>query len=258
MNRRDWEDFVMERFDRAFAIVDWVNAYTSYSLRNLPIVRSDYGPILLDFEINQSFKRTPFRFERMWMTHLTCKEVVQKAWNFKVVGSKAYQLKNKLSNVRKDLISWNKQVFGKVENEIWPKQAQLQTIQNSIHTVDDVKKKKKKKKLFREELETLMHREELMWSQKVRCNWVVLGDRNTRYFQTVVKQRRVRSRILQLNTDDGEVLKIREELNNRSYNTSSNLMGGPLQLMLTIFLRRSEPCLFHRYPTNRIWLLPHQ
>ena len=118
--------------------------------------------------------------------------------------------------------------------------------------------REKKKKLFREELETLMHREEVMWSQKVRCNWVVLRDRNTRYFQTVVKQRRVRSRILQLNTDDGEVLKIREELNNRSYNTSSNLMGGPLQLMLTIFLRRSEPCLFHRYPTNIIWLLPHQ
>ena len=155
MNRRDWEDFVMERFDRAFTIVDWVNAYTSYSLRNLPIVRSDYGPILLDFEINQSFKRTPFRFERMWMTHPTCKEVVQKAWNFKVVGSKAYQLKNKLSNVRKDLISWNKQVFGKVENEIWLKQAQLQTIQNSIHTVDDVRKEKKKKNCLERNLKHL-------------------------------------------------------------------------------------------------------
>ena len=79
MKRKDGEDFVMERLDRAFASVDWVNAYTSYSLRNLPIVRSDYGPILLDFEINQSFRRRPFRFERKWMTHPTCKEVVQNA-----------------------------------------------------------------------------------------------------------------------------------------------------------------------------------
>ena len=68
--------------------------------------------------------------------------------------------------MRKDLINWNKQVFGKVENDIQLKQAQLQSIQNSIHTVDDVRKKK----LFKEELETLMHREEVMWSQKVRCN----------------------------------------------------------------------------------------
>ena len=73
MNRRDGEDFVMERLDRAFASVDWVNAYPSYSLRNLPIVQSNHGPILLDFEINQSFRRRPFRFERMWKTHPTCR-----------------------------------------------------------------------------------------------------------------------------------------------------------------------------------------
>ena len=104
--------------------------------------------------------------------------------------------------MRKDLICWNKKVFGKVENEIQLKQAQLQSIQNSIFTIDDVKKKK----LFREELETLLHREEVMWSQKAKCNWVILGDRNTRYFQTMVKQRKARSRILQLKSDDGEVI----------------------------------------------------
>ncbi|KAF3955924.1 hypothetical protein CMV_018914 [Castanea mollissima] len=122
--------------------------------------------------------------------------------HLEVVGSRTYHLKNKLSNVRKDLIRWNKQVFGKVENDIWLKQAQLQSIQNSIHTVDNVRKEK----LFREELETLIRREEVMWTQKARCNWVVLGDRNTRYFQTMVKQRRARSKILQLKTDDGEVI----------------------------------------------------
>lgn len=178
MNKRDGEDFVMERLDRAFASVDWVNAYPGYSLRNLPIVRSDHGPILLDFEITRAFRRRPFRFERMWMTHSKCKEVVQAAWNFSVVGSRAYQLKTKLSNSRKEFIKWNKQVFGRMENDIRVRQAQLQAIQNSIHTVEDVRKEK----LTREELETLMHREEVMWSQKARCNWVVLGDRNMKYF----------------------------------------------------------------------------
>lgn len=49
MNKRDEEDFVMEMIDRAFASVDWVNAYPNYALRNLPIIRLDYGPIILDF-----------------------------------------------------------------------------------------------------------------------------------------------------------------------------------------------------------------
>lgn len=112
------------------------------------------------------------------MTHSKCKEVVQAAWNFSVVGSRAYQLKTRLSNLRKEFIKWNKQVFGRMENDIRVRQAQLQAIQNSIHTVEDVRKEK----LTREELETLMHREEVMWSQKARCNWVVLGDRNMKYF----------------------------------------------------------------------------
>ena len=34
-----------------------------------------------------------------------------------------------------------------------------------------------------------------MWAQKVRSEWILKGDRNTRYFQAVVKQRRARSRI---------------------------------------------------------------
>ncbi|KAL0010416.1 hypothetical protein SO802_005524 [Lithocarpus litseifolius] len=88
LSTRDGEDFVMERLDRAFASVDWVNAYSGYSLRNLPIVRSGHGHILLDFDITQAFKHRPFRFERMWMTHPKCKEVVQTAWNFSVVGSR--------------------------------------------------------------------------------------------------------------------------------------------------------------------------
>ena len=77
MNMREDEEFVMERLDRAYASVDWVNAYPNYSLRNLPIVRSDHGPIILDFDLKQSFGRRPFRFEHMWMTHPSCLDVVQ-------------------------------------------------------------------------------------------------------------------------------------------------------------------------------------
>jgi len=86
------------------------------------------------------------------------------------------------------------EVFGKVDCEIHKKQIQLQEMQNSILFVDDVRKEK----IIMEELEVLMHREELMWAQKARSDWIVLGDRNTRCFQIVVKQRRARSRILNL------------------------------------------------------------
>ena len=50
MNKREEGDFVMERLDRAFASVAQINAYPNYALKNLPIVHSDYSPIILDFD----------------------------------------------------------------------------------------------------------------------------------------------------------------------------------------------------------------
>lgn len=41
--------------------------------------------------------------------------------------------------------------------------------------------------MIREELENLLDREELLWAQKARTKWILQGDRNNKYFQTMVK-----------------------------------------------------------------------
>ena len=64
MNKREDESFVMERLDSAFTSVDWIYSYPQYALHNQPILRPDHGAILLDFEIQNCFKRRPFRFEK--------------------------------------------------------------------------------------------------------------------------------------------------------------------------------------------------
>ena len=55
-------------------------------------------------------------------------------------------------------------------------------------------------------------KEEIMWAQKARRTWIIQGDRNTTFFQTLVKQRRARNRILQIRTDDGSQLKELEDI----------------------------------------------
>ena len=179
MNKREEDDFVMERLDRAFGSIEWVNRYPLYSLRNLPIVKSDHGPIILDLEVQMPFRKRPFWFECMWLTHAGCKEMVQIAWGCQSTGSRAAQLRNKLLNVKFKALEWNKNVFGKVEDEIRRKQNQLQTLQDSIVTKEDVRRER----VCREELEELLDREEMMWAQKARTNWILHGDRNTRYFK---------------------------------------------------------------------------
>ncbi|XP_075640721.1 uncharacterized protein LOC142612522 [Castanea sativa] len=62
MNNREEEEFVMERLDRAFASIEWIHAYPFYALKNLPIVHSDHGLTILDFELRLPFQFRPFSF----------------------------------------------------------------------------------------------------------------------------------------------------------------------------------------------------
>ena len=75
-------------------------------------------------------------------------------------------MNNKLANVKKEAIGWNKSVFGKVELEIKKKLVELQEMQDSIISIEDVRKEK----ILKEELEGLLNREEIMWTQKARNN----------------------------------------------------------------------------------------
>ena len=52
------------------------------------------------------------------------------------------------------------------------KHAQLQNIQNSINSVEDVRKDK----ATRKEPEVLLNREELPWAQKATSDWTLLGE----------------------------------------------------------------------------------
>lgn len=132
---------------------------------------------------------------------------------------------------------WNKEIFGKVEREIYQKQLQLQDIQNSILTIDDVRKER----IHREDLELLMHREELMWAQKARSNWRVLGDRNANYFSTGVKQRRAKNRILQLKTAIGNVTKNPMEIETTLVYHFKKFYKGPVSGDLDFILEEIAP-----------------
>lgn len=70
-----------------------------------------------------------------------------------------------------------------MEKEIRNKQQTLQTLQRLAQTLLDVRKEKQ----LREDIESLMNREEIMRAQKTRSSRIVQGDKNTKYFQTVVK-----------------------------------------------------------------------
>ena len=61
----------------------------------------------------------------MWINHPSYKETSRQAWNLYTKGSRGAQLNNKLANVKREAIGWNKSVFGRVELEIKKKLTEL-------------------------------------------------------------------------------------------------------------------------------------
>ncbi|KAA3480824.1 Retrovirus-related Pol polyprotein LINE-1 [Gossypium australe] len=57
---------------------------------------------------------------------------------------------------------------------------------------------------IRDELESVLNHEELLWRQKARCDWLQFGDRNTKFFHSRTMQRRKFNRILALRIKNEE------------------------------------------------------
>ena len=62
------------------------------------------------------------------------------------------------------------------------------------------------------ELSTAFKAEEMFWRQKRRVLWLREGDRNSKYFPALTKQRRARSRITQLLDENGNMVEGEEGL----------------------------------------------
>ena len=137
-------------------------------------------------------------------------------------------------------LEWNRNVFGKVEVEIRRKQSQLQQLRDSIMSYDDVRRER----VCREELEELLDREELLWAQKARTNWFLHGDRNTKYFQTVVRQRRSKNRIVQIKDEEGNFTDNAEEIENIFLASFKKSFKGNSTLSVETSFRSSRGFLF--------------
>lgn len=55
-----------------------------------------------------------------------------------------------------------------------------------------------KKKRLEGDMESILRREDIFWSQKAKCKWLKEGDGNTKYFHKVANDRKIKNTISSL------------------------------------------------------------
>ncbi|KAF3654185.1 putative N-alpha-acetyltransferase 35, NatC auxiliary subunit-like isoform X2 [Capsicum annuum] len=105
-------------------------------------------------------------------------------------GSPDYILTQKLKNLKKDITSWNREVFGKLETRKSKALDELLALEQLAESRPASTAESAQMQNLRVELQKLAKAEETSWRQKSRCLWLKEGDRNTKYFQKVANSQR--------------------------------------------------------------------
>nr|XP_027066533.1 uncharacterized protein LOC113692333 [Coffea arabica] len=147
-------------------------------------------------------KPRPFRFLNAWTSSLSLLEVIRSSWEAPVSGSPWRVLCSKLLAARRAIQHWNKSSFGNIFDNV--KVAELRMVQAEAAAESTESEEahiglQEAQANFRHALAV----EEQFWSQKARVKWLSHGDRNSKFFHAVVRQRRVQGTIHRIKTSAG-------------------------------------------------------
>jgi hypothetical protein len=170
-NKFTWHrGLIRERLDWALTNGDWNIQFGDAVLQNLEYSISDHRPILMTFDCAGVTERTGpamLRFEAKWLKEAHFKEVVEEAWEQVGVRVQTGSLAGKLAIVHDLVHKWDKSVLQKTKRNIKNAQKEMERVVNGPLNDETLEQQRELAK----EIESLLEKEEIHWSQRSRLNW---------------------------------------------------------------------------------------
>ncbi|KAI5430636.1 hypothetical protein KIW84_035011 [Lathyrus oleraceus] len=192
---------------------------------------SDHCPIWLNCKI-VDWGPKPFKFFKGWCEHDEFTPLVRDVWKNTFRGGKAsYILKEKLLAVKIKLKSWNKEVFGMLDLNVDKAVGELNSLDLMVADlaedglVDSVRRNREV--ASKEVWDTMFLRDNFL-RQKARCNWIRLGDTNSKFFHSVMKGRFRRNNIASLITPRGRLEGV-EDIKSEIFNHFKSRFTEPME-----------------------------
>jgi hypothetical protein len=204
-NRRSDGTFTKERLDRAVANQEWCSLFPSSAVDILAARTSDHCPVLVSFSAHprRSQNRGPtgsgFKLEASWLNDSESGEIIRSAWHSSPsLDPPSVGIQQRLEACRRALLDWGGHKFGKEEESIKEKTAQLAALQSNecpdvVHQI----------KALQREIDDLMEFEDMKWKQRAKQHWLRYGDRNTAFYHSWVQHRRKINRIRNVTDEQG-------------------------------------------------------
>jgi hypothetical protein len=220
------EEFKVEstgvRLDRVLASAEWSEMFPLATLHHLFAVKPDHSPIILLNEMEAQNQRIaverPFRYEVMWGRHEEFQKTLEPVWTSSRAKN-VEELQHKLLATATTLTGWGTSSFGAVRSELREFKKKLQMLRTEPARVGPSYEEKKAE----ERIAELSYREEVMWRQRARVQWLAEGDMNTKFFHQKASNRKKKNRIHKLTRDNGTICDNQNELEQMARGFYENL-----------------------------------
>ncbi|XP_050238477.2 uncharacterized protein LOC126687968 [Mercurialis annua] len=189
---------LLQRLDRALCNDTWLKRFPDALTHHLPRINSDHRPILVNLNINNHSVQgnKPFRFLASWITHNDFQQVVASGWN------NNFSLQENVHQFTVNIRNWNTNVFGNVFKQKKNLMARISGIEKYLESRPSQFLTTLESQLQNELAEVLL-REEALWIQKSRSDWIMFGDRNTSYFHAKFISRKKKNQVNMLKDSNG-------------------------------------------------------
>ncbi|KAL0307119.1 UNVERIFIED_CONTAM: hypothetical protein Sradi_6129200, partial [Sesamum radiatum] len=181
-----------QRLDRVLISSCWMTVFPKMQVAHLELSQSDHRGLLIEAECSVERKVSSFRFQHMWTTHSEFLGVVRQNWRYPTVGSGMMRLQQKLTRLKHCLKKWNKTVFENVFDNVAAAERGLKEA-DEAYDQDPCDRTLVERNRCSAELVRALAQEETFWRQKAGIRWAKDGERNTRYFHSLVQKRRFRA-----------------------------------------------------------------
>ncbi|XP_059292005.1 uncharacterized protein LOC132045444 [Lycium ferocissimum] len=180
-------------------------------VEHLPRTGSDHRPLVFKCNSDQHNNIKYFKFLNCWAGQDDFMEVVKESWNITVKGNAMWRLQCKLKNLSRQLSCWSRNSIGDIHENVSTWEAKMELLENCDILQNTDHSREKLNKGYAEYIRWLNLQDNLL-KQKTRLTWFKDGDKNTKYFHSVLRNKRRRLQIQRIKNHKGRWIQGEEKI----------------------------------------------
>ncbi|XP_019241015.1 PREDICTED: uncharacterized protein LOC109221003 [Nicotiana attenuata] len=194
---------ISKRLDGVLMNEEWDEAFNSVRIDHQSKTGSDHKLLLIRCTNDRQKVIKYFKFLNFWTDREDFLSLVESCWNTNVQGNPMWILQQKLKALAKSLSRWSRDTIGDVQENV--KQMEENTrLQEEAYDLDDSEENRQELHKSQAEYIRWLKMQDSILKQKARVKWAEEGDTNSKYFHSVIRERRRKTQLHMIKNRDGD------------------------------------------------------